>query len=63
MQKKIQVDGRCYYNTVYQMVVPESQNVARAICSPGWIRKFDFQKILKKIMIIDNTMIYHCEKF
>ena len=28
-----------------------------------WIRKFDFQKILKKIMVVDNTMIYHCEKF
>ena len=29
----------------------------------NWIRKFDFQKILKTIMVVDNTMIYHCEKF
>ena len=37
-------------------------HVAR-FAKKNWIHKFDFQKILKKIMVVDNTMIYHYENF
>ena len=28
-----------------------------------WICKFLYRKILKKIIVVDNTLIYHCENF